>query len=435
MNGKDEQKNYTIYILIVLSILFVPLAYIYIVYLILRDLLGKKYEMIKYFKENNNLILISLSVLISIIFSKYTQISLLYGVMIFVCIGTISYVAANFSFESQYSRSYLTYKNGDEQFSLYAYMYEDIDISDKNSNDSRYCNIEKLLTIIYIITLISYAVGIFQMISPMYVMPKKWVDLEEYNLKKRMFSTFFNPNIFGFYINIVIIIICTRFSRNKVLENVNIHTRKFEILEKATFISSIVCLFFTFSRSSWISLILSLFIVGILFDKKYLLYSIFIFVCLFGADILLETNRGDITKLSSDSSLSYRIELWKSSFKIIKDNFIVGIGFGTLYKYTPLYSNVIKSYIAHCHNVYLQILMDTGIIGFIIFLKTFYSMTKKILKEYLLNKKNEFNIFLILVLGMIMINSLADSVSLTPQMMMILSLIIGISLKRYEVLV
>lgn len=396
----SEEKNYTVYILIVLSILFIPLAYIYAIYLLLRELINKNYKTIEFLKSNKYLLFISISILISIIFSKYIQISSFFGVMIFACIGSISYVAVNFSAERISGRS-----------DSICYDYD----------------FGKLLTIVYIATLISYIIGVFQMVDPMYIMPKKWVDMNEYNLKKRMFSSFLNPNIFGFYINIIIIAICTRFNMYK---NRNLENKKFKILEKVTFISSIICLFFTFSRASWVSLVSALFLIGVLFDKRYIWFSVFIFVCIFGADALLGINRADITKLSEDSSLSYRIELWKTSFKIIKDNLITGIGFGTFYKYTALYSDVIKKYIEHCHNIYLQIMMDSGVVGFIVFLTTLYSSVKKLLKEYFLDKYNKFSIFLILLLSMTLIHGLVDSVSLTPQIMMILSLIAGISLAR-----
>ncbi|GEM_PF-452940 len=396
----SEEKNYTIYILIVLSILFIPLAYFYAIYLLLRDLISKNYKVTRYLKSNKYLLFISISVLISIIFSKYIQISSFFGVMIFACIGTISYVAANFGTER---------------------------ISGRTNSICYDYNLNKLLTIVYIATLISYFIGVFQMIDPVYVMPKKWVDMNEYNLKKRMFSSFLNPNVFGFYINIIIVTICTRFNmyKSEKLEN-----NKFKILEKVTFIISIICLFFTFSRASWVSLVSALFLIGVVFDKKYIWFSIFIFICIFGADALLGINRADVTKLSEDSSLSYRIELWKTSLKIIKDNLVTGIGFGTFYKYTGLYSDVIKKYIEHCHNIYLQILMDSGLVGFTVFLTTLYSSVKKLLKEYFSDKYNKFSIFLILLLSMTLIHGLVDSVSLTPQIMMILSLIAGISLAR-----
>lgn len=378
-------KRYnTIFILILLCVLFVPFAYVYAIFLILKELINNKYETIKYIKDNRYLLLISISCLISILCSRYIQISSFFGMMIFVCILTISYITVNC--------------NGIDR--------------------------EKLLTVIYLITLIAYIIGIIQMIDPSYVMPKKWVDTEEFNLTRRMFSTFFNPNVFGFYINLIIITICVNFGKTK--------NKSLDLIEKITFIASIICLFFTFSRTSWISLILSLFCIGIVFDKKYLVYALIVFACIFGADVLLGVNRADITKLSGDGSISYRIELWKTSLRIIKDNFITGIGFGTFFKYTSAYSDVITKYIEHCHNIYLQIFMETGIVGFTAFLITLFSIIKRVLKEYFLDRKNSFCILVMLVLCMTLIHGLIDSVSLTPQIMIILSCFIGYALTQFK---
>lgn len=374
----------TIFFLIFLSVLFVPFAYVYVIFLILKELVNNKYETIKYIKDNKYLLLISISCLLSIICSNYTQISSFFGMMIFVCILAISYVSLN------------------------------CDGIDK----------EKLLTIIYITALITCIIGAIQMIDPSYVMPKKWVDAEEYNLKKRMFSTFFNPNVFGFYLNIIILTICVNLGTSKN-KNVN-------IIEKVTFIFSIVCLFFTFSRTSWISLILSLSCIGILFDRKYLGYVIILFICIFVTDAFLGINRAAIAKLPQDGSFSYRIELWKTSLRIIKDNLITGIGFGTFFKYTSLYSNGLINYIEHCHNIYLQILMESGVVGFTTFLLTLVAIIKRVLKEHFLDKSNKFTILIMLILCMTLIHGVVDSVSLTPQIMIILSCLIGISLSEFK---
>ena len=375
----------SIFLLIILSVLFVPFAYIYVIFLILKELINKNYSTIKYLKNNKYLLLILTSCILSVAFSKYRLISSFFGMMIFACILTFSYVSVN----------------------------------------SGGIDIQRILTIVYITALITYIVGAVQMLNPMYIMPEKWVDANEFNLKKRMFSTFFNPNVFGFYINIIILILCVSFD--------GIKNKRLCAIEKITFVSSIVCLFFTFSRTSWISLVLSLLCIGILLDKKYIRYAALIFICIFAADILLGINRADITKLPDDGSFSYRIELWKTSLKIIKDNLITGIGFGTFFKYTSVYSGKIVKYIEHCHNIYLQIFMESGIIGFIAFFTAAVSIFKRTLREYFFNKKDKIGILVILITVMALIHGAVDSVSLTPQIMIILSCFAGLVMSKYNV--
>ena len=378
-------KRYnTIFILILLCVLFVPFAYIYVIFLILKELINNKYETIKYIKDNKYLLLVSIVCLLSIICSKYIHISSFFGMMIFVCILTISYISVN------------------------------CDGIDR----------QKLLTLIYIIALITYIIGLFQMIDPTYVMPNKWVDSEEYNVKKRIYSTFFNPNIYGFYINIVIMIICVNLRKPKC--------KRLVIIERVTFIASILCLFLTFSRTSWISLVLSLISIGVIYDKRYFICAVIIFISIFGSDVAFGINRADLLKLPQDGSLSYRFELWRTSLRVIKDNFVTGIGFGTFFKYTSTYSSLITKYVEHCHNIYLQVLLETGVIGFTTFLVSLVCVVKRLFKEYFLDKTNSFNILVMMVLNMTLIHGLIDSVCLTPQIMIILSCFIGYALAQYR---
>ncbi len=180
------------------------------------------------------------------------------------------------------------------------------------------------------------------------------MDANQYKLNKRIYSTFFNPNIFGFYINLLIISACGNLDFKKIN------------LSLAVFLMGISCLFLTFSRTSWISLIASLLIASI-FNKKYLKYAAIVSAVMFGMDYVFGIGRLNPSSAASDSSFLYRIEIWKACIQIIKDNPLTGIGFGTLFKHISAYSTVVKTNIEHCHNIYIQSLTETGIIGFGIF--------------------------------------------------------------------
>jgi len=76
--------------------------------------------------------------------------------------------------------------------------------------------------------------------------------------------------------------------------------------------------------------------------------------------------------------------------------------------------------------------METGIIGFTTFLITLVSIVKRVLKEYFLDKSNKFSILVMLILCMTLIHGVVDSVSLTPQIMLILSCFIGLAISEYK---
>ncbi|MEI3530299.1 MAG: O-antigen ligase family protein [Bacilli bacterium] len=109
-------------------------------------------------------------------------------------------------------------------------------------------------------------------------------------------------------------------------------------------------------------------------------------VLIYGCDILdLECNfvkkntnlihKEDITL---DQLSSNRITIWKNSIPIIKDNYLVGVGLDNLGLAYNKYYHTQK--VDKAHNVYLQILVTNGIIGFIPYMIWLFMVIQKGLK-------------------------------------------------------
>jgi O-antigen ligase len=256
-----------------------------------------------------------------------------------------------------------------------------------------------------------------QYCSPQTIIPAKWIDTDVYNISKRIYSTFFNPNIFGFYINFIIILCSENFNFKKLN------------MEWIVYFTGVGCLILTFSRTSWISLILSLMISTIL-DKKYLKHALFTTSVIFMMNYYLKTGRTSIFNAVNDSSMLYRLEIWKVSLNIFTDNFISGIGFGTLSKHVAVYSDTVSANIEHTHNIYLQILVETGVLGASFCTYMLYNITKKLIIKMKGNNNAPW-ITAMTVLFMTLIHGIADSVPLSPQIMMILCIYAGILNNSY----
>ncbi len=364
-SSNQDQK---LCILSILSIVFIPAAYVFVAVVFFDNLINKN---IKIKMNNKTYILVYAFISIGLISSEFKVISTIYAILMMLCL---------------YSYQIFNYSIG-------------ID------------NIKKLRILIFQVSFIIFLFGFLQYFNPIFIMPSKWVDISSYNLSKRIYSTFFNPNVFGFYINFIILL---------ALEDLDI--KKYN-LNTLVFICGLACLILTFSRSSWISLILALSVVS-LFNKKYIKYALLISLVIIISDTLLKTGRSNISKVVEDSSFLYRLEIWKTSIKIIKDHFINGIGFGTLNKYVAAYSDIVSTKIEHSHNLYIQIFVETGVLGFSIFIIFLMIILKKF-KQRLLSKDNKIWITAFAVFAMTMIHSLVDSVALTPQIMMILSIYTG----------
>lgn len=367
----SEKIILTPLLLLILSVIFIPAAYVFIAAVFISDLWRGNVSL----NIKNRYSLLISYVAIGFFSSNYKLITAFYVIMIIMCFYSYSL------FHTIKSTNIITVKK-----------------------------------YFFIISLVVFSIGIMQYFNPKFAIPLKWVDTDSYTLSKRVYSTFFNPNVFGFYINFIII---------TAMESLDIRKLK---LESFIFILGIACLIFTFSRTAWISLIAALILTSFI-NKKYSFYALIISITIFFADYTLEVGRTNLVKAVGDSSFLYRFEVWKTCIEIIKDNFITGIGFGTLFKHVSQYSSIVSTKIEHCHNIYLQVFTETGILGFSMFVAMLVGIISKF-KNNLFIQKNEMWVTAFCIFAMTMIHGLVDSVALTPQIMMILCIYAGIVSNR-----
>ena len=71
----------------------------------------------------------------------------------------------------------------------------------------------------------------------------------------------------------------------------------------------------------------------------------------------------------ADSSTYYRLFTWKGAFKMLKDYYPGGIGVGdsAFAQIYPLYSYVGTEATVHSHNLYLEIVVELGVMGLLVF--------------------------------------------------------------------
>lgn len=136
---------------------------------------------------------------------------------------------------------------------------------------------------------------------------------------------------------------------------------------------------FSFSRVPWLSYIISLVIYFILINprkfnlKKIVYYFILFFILsvLIGAIVyVIYKNYGEYEIIGRTHSLSTRLIMWELAYKSILENPILGNGifsFSELNAYAPslVGSDTYRS--AWISNIFLVILHDTGIVGFLLF--------------------------------------------------------------------
>ena len=216
-------------------------------------------------------------------------------------------------------------------------------------------------TLVALYGLYQYKVGV--------EMEDKWVDaVNNPDVKTRVYSVFGNPNILAEYLIMIIPISASLFWYSK-----KIHKKAIFLI---TSLILTIALVLTLSRGGWVGFAFGIFIFIILIEKKLLLSIIPIVLA--GVYFLPQSIVNRILTIGNlgDSSNAYRIRLWKITLEIIRDNWLVGVGFGYIpFKTTfETYIRTMPAY--HSHNTYLQTMGEMGILGLIVFIMLIFVLYK-----------------------------------------------------------
>jgi len=212
-----------------------------------------------------------------------------------------------------------------------------------------------------------------------------------------------HPNVLGGLLAIAIIfLILSRINSKceildtKQIKNSNSKIQNLMILITYYLLLIILAigLFVSFSRTAWIGLIVGLAVLLFLAvtkrdleKQKIILQSILVIgICFFLLFVKYENLV--MTRFSTDAQLeaksnTERLESIDVSFKIIKDNIFFGSGIGNYtIKMNKMFNNFSNYVYQPVHNVYLLVLAEIGIFGFLFFISfllfTFYFLLKNI---------------------------------------------------------
>lgn len=225
--------------------------------------------------------------------------------------------------------------------------------------------VNSLFNVLNGIAIIASSYGIYQLLSGKLYINKHWTGYSEsLSSLGRVYSTLYNPNVFAAYLVITIcFIICW------ILVMDTSHSK---------IVSLVLCSFsliFTYSRGAFVSLMAALIIIY-LFKRDYrvILYGVFMIVLFIIFNNGMAYERIDVANINNDSSSVYRLEIWRTSFRIFMENPILGNGIGTLWYSISAVSTRLWGVIYHAHNLLLHIAAETGILGLISFLSIFVSL-------------------------------------------------------------
>lgn len=188
----------------------------------------------------------------------------------------------------------------------------------------------------------------------------KWIDERLFgNISIRVYSTLDNPNILSEYLLLVLPL--------GVASVFTARTPNGKAAAATAVAAMVLCMFLTWSRAGWVGLFLSAAVFLVLLDRRFLLPG------LAGlAAVVALMPQGYLDRLMSlgsmaDSSAFYRVSIWTGAVKMLGDCWLSGVGPGAFTLIYPQYS--LNAAIAtHAHNLYLQLMCDSGVLGILTFL-------------------------------------------------------------------
>lgn len=230
--------------------------------------------------------------------------------------------------------------------------------------------VDRLITAMGIAGVVIALYGFFQFMFPE-LYRNVWTDQDMFStISFRVYSTLENPNVLGEYFLLVIPLACGMLF---CADN-----WKKRLLWLAACGVMGVCLILTYSRGCYLGLLAAAAVFLVLLDRRFLVLGLIaIALCPFylpESVISRFTSIGDL----NDTSTSYRVSIWLGTLAMLKDYWFCGIGpgadaFNVVY---PSYAHISIT-APHSHNLYLQIMCDSGICGigiFLVLLVAYYRM-------------------------------------------------------------
>ncbi len=179
----------------------------------------------------------------------------------------------------------------------------------------------------------------------------------------RVFSTLGNPNNYAEFI-VMMTPVAAVFAAN-------VKSKLLRIPLCLGIILPAGALLMTYSRSGWIAILIAC-IVFVYYANKKLIPALLL-LCVAAIPFLPDSVMIRIASLfnNEDTSNMFRIYIWSGAINIAKDYFITGIGLGpaSFAEVYPAYAHPLAEIGApHSHMVYLELIIEMGILGFISFM-------------------------------------------------------------------
>lgn len=217
-----------------------------------------------------------------------------------------------------------------------------------------------LAALLVLSTTVTALYGLYQL-KTVGATSEAWVDTTLFeDIKARVGSTFENPNVLGEYLVLIIpVAIAMLWGQKNWIS-------KLIILGLSAIMLG--CLVYTYSRGAYVGLMLAFALFAVLRDRRFIILGVIGLLMLpFMLPASVINRFASIGNLNDTSSF-YRISVWLGSLRLAQDYWLSGIGLG-LEPFNLVYPkySLNAAYAHHSHNIYIQLMIETGIAGLLMF--------------------------------------------------------------------
>jgi putative inorganic carbon (HCO3(-)) transporter len=239
--------------------------------------------------------------------------------------------------------------------------------------------LDSLLKFMDILLVFLFVTGLYGLYQAFILKVPPSASLTDINLNPdlpgRVFSTMGNPN---YYAELILL-----FIPFYVYALFNAKTIKKKIYYIILFIPVLISFILTSGRAAILISFLSISFMLLTYNYRYFIRFV---IAAFITFLLLPkwfTQRLISSFNFQDTSIQYRLEIYNAIKPFLSDYWIKGTGIGNkpFTSIMALYSSSLKTTPMHVHNTYIQILLETGLAGFIIFILLMFSVIKKCIKK------------------------------------------------------
>ncbi|MGM9551168.1 MAG: O-antigen ligase family protein [Clostridia bacterium] len=229
----------------------------------------------------------------------------------------------------------------------------------------------RFLKIVLSFVTVTAIIGFAQRLMGVEVNPEFVDTATNAGMPGRVFSTFSNPNNFAELLLLFIPFLVPLFLSEQ--------DKKKKLMVMGAFVIILGALAMTYSRSCWVGFALACVTFVLMYDVR-LIFPVAIIV-LVAIPLLPETIMNRIFTIGSlkDSSNSYRLYIWDSCLRMINDYGLTGLGLGpaSFKSVYPSFAHPIAITAPHSHMLYMELILEMGVLGFVTFFGYMYSVVKK----------------------------------------------------------